>query len=163
VADFSDQSLKCVLWIVRTFTILLDAWVLRHRGCASLRDSDSLSAIEVAGVPHRKPETSWRCIVQEIEGEAVKSDHFSEAVNSVGDVVEGVAELGPFRHVRLAKPRQVRDHMKSVGELRNEIAEHGLAAAEGVQERSNDRLACQHLNEARRKGSLSQSETSATN
>src|SRR5262249_17638390 len=73
------------------------------------------------GVPHRKAETSRRAIVKDIDGEAVKSDHFSEAINSRRDVVEGVAELGPFRHVRLAKPGKVgRNHMKSVGELRNE-------------------------------------------
>src|SRR5215472_9782235 len=57
--------------------------------------------------------------LEDIDGEALKSDHFGEAVNSPRDVVEGVAELDPCRHVRLAKPGQIgRDHMKSVGEPR---------------------------------------------
>src|SRR5262249_60992352 len=52
------------------------------------------------------------------------------------DVVEGVAELGPFRHVRLAKPRQIgRNHMTSIGELRNEIAEHVACSRKAVQQK----------------------------
>src|SRR5262249_57170898 len=72
----------------------------------------------------------------DIDGEAGKSDHFSEAVNNPRDVVEGVAELAPFRHVRLAKPGQIgRNHMKSVGELRNEIAEHVACGWKAVQQK----------------------------
>src|SRR6266567_6156675 len=99
---------------------------------AILRD-DSGDAL---GVPHREAETSRGAIVEDIDGEAAKSDHFSEAVNSPRDVVEGVAELGPFRHVRLAKPGQIgRNHMKSVGELRNEIAEHVACSWKAVQQK----------------------------
>src|SRR5262249_8538044 len=59
-----------------------------------------------------------------------------ETVDSLRDVVEGVAELGPFRHVRLAKPRQIgRNHMKPVGELRNEIAEHVACSWKAVQQK----------------------------
>src|SRR6266567_6439619 len=99
---------------------------------AILRDDGG----DALGVPHREAETSRRAIVEDIDGEAVKSDHFSEAVNSPRDVVEGVAELGPFRHVRLAKPGQIgRNHMKSVGELRNEIAEHVACSWKAVQQK----------------------------
>src|SRR5262249_35106613 len=88
------------------------------------------------GVPHRKAETSRRAIVEDIDGEAVEPDHFGEAVNDPRDVVEGVAELGPFRHVRLAKAGQIgRNHMKSVGELRNEIAEHVACSWKAVQQK----------------------------
>jgi len=87
-------------------------------------------------VPHREAETSRRAIVEDIDGEAGKSDHFGEAVNSPRDVVEGVAELAPLRHVRLAKPGQIgRNHMKSVGELRNEIAEHVACSWKAVQQK----------------------------
>src|SRR5215813_8963980 len=99
---------------------------------AILRDDGS----DALGVLHREAETSRRAIVEDIDGEAVKSDHFSEAVNSLRDVVEGVAELAPFRHVRLAKPGQIgRNHMKSVGELRNEIAEHVACSWKAVQQK----------------------------
>src|SRR5262249_49056862 len=48
----------------------------------------------------------------------------------------GVAELGPFRHVRLAEAGQIgRNHMKSVGELRNEIAEHVACGRKAVQQK----------------------------
>src|SRR5216684_7826455 len=64
------------------------------------------------------------------------SDVCSSDLNSPRDVVEGIAELGPFRHVRLAKPRQIgRNHMKSVGELRNEIAEHVACGWKAVQQK----------------------------
>ena len=99
---------------------------------AILRDDGG----DALGVPHREAETSRRAIVEDIDGEAVKSDHFSEAANNPGDVIEGVAELGPFRHVRLAKPGQIgRNHMKPVGELRNEIAEHVACSWKAVQQK----------------------------
>jgi hypothetical protein len=99
---------------------------------AILRDDGG----DALGVPHREAETSRRAIVEDIEGEALKSDHFSEAVDSPRDVVEGIAELGPFRHVRLAKPGQIgRNDMKSVGELRNEIAEHVACSWKAVQQK----------------------------
>src|SRR6266700_4336729 len=99
---------------------------------AILRDDGG----DALGVPHREAETSRRAIVEDIDGEAVKSDHFSEAVNSPRDIVEGVVELGPFRHVRLAKPGQIgRNHMKSVGALRNEIAEHVACSWKAVQQK----------------------------
>src|SRR5262249_21272076 len=91
---------------------------------------------DALGVPHREAETSRRAVVEDIDGEAAKSDHFSEAVNSHRYFFECVAELGPFRHVRLAKPGQIgRNHMKSVGELRNEIAEHVACSRKAVQQK----------------------------
>src|SRR5262245_62515919 len=87
-------------------------------------------------MPQREAETSRGAIVEDIDGEAAKSDHLSEAVDSPRDVVEGVAELGPFRHVRLAKPGQIgRNHTKSVGELRDEIAEHMACSRKAVQQK----------------------------
>src|SRR5262249_19659152 len=83
----------------------------------------------------REAEPSRRAIIEDIDGEPAKSDHFSEAVNSPRDAVEAIAELGPFRHVRLAKPGQIGRHqMKSVGELRNEIAEHVACSWKAVQQ-----------------------------
>src|SRR5262245_62041470 len=87
-------------------------------------------------MPHREAEASRRAIIEDIDGEAVKPDHLSEAVNSRRDVVEGVAELGPFRHVRLAKSGQIgRNHTKSVGELRNKMAEHVAGSWKAVQQK----------------------------
>jgi hypothetical protein len=84
----------------------------------------------------REAETSRRAIVEDIDCEALKSDHFSETVDSPRDIVEGVAELGPFRHVRLTKPGQIgRNHMKSVGELRDQIAEHVACSRKAVQQK----------------------------
>src|SRR5258705_3207444 len=104
---------------------------------AILRDDGG----DALGVPHRKAETSRRAIVEDIDGEPVKSDYFSEAVNSPRDVVDGIAELGPFRHVRLAKAGQIgRSHMKSVGELRNEIAEHVACSWKAVQQQDRWRV-----------------------
>src|SRR5215831_2693519 len=99
---------------------------------AILRDDGG----DAFGMPHREAETRRCAIVEDIDGEAAESDHFSEAVNSARDVIEGVAELGPFRHVRLAKPGQIgRKHMKSVGELRNEIPEHVACGWKAVQQK----------------------------
>jgi hypothetical protein len=99
---------------------------------AILRDDGG----DALGVPHREAETSRRTIVEGIDGEAVESDYFSEAVDSPRDVVEGVAELGPVRHVRLAKPGQIgRNDMKSVRDLRNEIAEHVARSWKAMQQK----------------------------
>src|SRR5215471_19957964 len=95
---------------------------------AVLRDDGT----DALGVPHREAETSRRAIVEDIDGEALKSDHFGEAVDSPCDVVEGVAELGPFRHVRLAEPGQIG---RDIGEPRNEIAEHVACSWKAVQQK----------------------------
>jgi hypothetical protein len=74
-------------------------------------------------------------IVKHIDRETSKSNHFSEAVDNPRNVVEAVAELGPSRHVRLAKPGQVgRNNTKPVRELWNEIAEHMTGARKTVQQ-----------------------------
>jgi hypothetical protein len=73
--------------------------------------------------------------IENIDGEAAKSDHFSKAVDNPRDVVEGIAKLGSLRHLRLAKPGQVgRNDMKLVRELRNEIAEHVARSRKAVQQ-----------------------------
>src|SRR5262249_9819065 len=104
---------------------------------AILRDDGG----DALGVPQREPETRRGAIVEDIDGEAAKSDHFSEAVDSPGDVVEGVVELGPLRHVRLAKPGQIgRNDMKLLGELRNEFAEHVACSWKAVQQKECRRV-----------------------
>src|SRR5262249_25518294 len=85
---------------------------------------------------HGQTESGWGAIVEGIDREAAKPDHLSEAVNSARDVLEGVVELGPFWHVRLPKPGQIGgNHMKSIGEPRNEIAEHVARSWKAVQQK----------------------------
>src|SRR5262249_1539532 len=87
------------------------------------------------GLPPREPDPGRRAIVEDIEGEAAQPERFGAALDNSRNVVEGVAELGPFGHVRLAKPRQVgRNDTKSVRELRNEIAEHVPGTRKAVQQ-----------------------------
>jgi hypothetical protein len=56
---------------------------------------------------HREAKASWRSIVKDIYGEAIKPNDCSEAVDNLGDIIERVAELRSFRRVRLAESRQV--------------------------------------------------------
>src|SRR5262249_53388675 len=99
---------------------------------AVLRDDGG----DALGVAHREAETGRCAIVEDIDGEAFKSDHFGEAVDSPRDGLEGVAEVGACRHVRLAEPGQVgRNYMKTVGELGEETAEHVACGRKAVQQK----------------------------
>src|SRR5262252_5600395 len=89
-------------------------------------------------MPHCEAEAGRRAIVENIDGEATQSNHFSEAVDDPRNVVEGVAELCPLGHVRLAKPGQVgRSDTKLVRELWHEIAEHMPGTRKAVQQQEH--------------------------
>ena len=70
-----------------------------------------------------------------------EADHFGEAVDDVGDVVERVGEVAARRHVRLAEARQIgRDDVKAIGQQRDEIAEHVARAREAVKQQQRRRI-----------------------
>ena len=90
---------------------------------------------------HGEPEAGRRAIVEDIDGEAFEADHLGEAVDDVGDMVEGVGEVAPRRHVRLAEARQVgRDDVEAIGQERDEVAEHVARAREAVQQQQLRRV-----------------------
>jgi hypothetical protein len=76
-------------------------------------------------MPHCEAEAGRRAIVENIDGEATQSNHFSEAADDPRNVFEGVAKLCPLGHVRLAN------------ELWNEIAEHVPGTGKAVQQQEH--------------------------
>src|SRR5215831_12217201 len=82
-----------------------------------------------------EPEAGRRAVVEDVHRKLIEAYDLSEAVNHAGNVVECVSEFFSRRHVGLTKPRKVRrDHKKSVGEQRNQIAKHVARAREAVQQ-----------------------------
>ena len=99
----------------------------------------------MAGDPLRmtngEPEARRRAVVENIDREAIEADDLGKTVDHAGDVVECVAEFFPRRHVGLAEPGKVRrDHVKSVGEQRDQVAEHVARAREAVQQQQLRRI-----------------------
>src|ERR1700678_4144023 len=100
-------------------------------GVAILGD-DGRDAI---GVLRRDAETRRRAVIEDVDREAIKAHQFSEAVDDAGDVVEGIFELGPRRHVRLPEPGQVRrNDVETVREQRDQIPEHVAGTREAVKQ-----------------------------
>ena len=80
----------------------------------------------------REPEPGRRAVVEYVDGVAVEADGLGEAVDRLRDPVERVR---PVRHIRVAEARQIgRDDMESVGEQRDEVAEHVAGGREAVQQ-----------------------------
>src|SRR4029077_9384747 len=102
-----------------------------HIGVAVLRD-DGCDALRMA---HGKPETRRCAVVEDIDGKAIEPDDFGEALNHLGDIVEGIFECIARRHVGLAESGKVRsDYVKSVGKHWDQIAEHMTRARKAVQQ-----------------------------
>ncbi len=81
---------------------------------------------------HREPEARRRAVVEDIDGIAIEADDFGEAVDQLGDPVEGVAAA---RHVGLAEARQIgSDDVEAIGQQRDEVAEHVACARKAVQQ-----------------------------
>ena len=83
-------------------------------------------------MPDGQAEAGRRAVIEHVEGVAVEADDVGEAVDRVGEPVEGAAAA---RHVGVAEARQIRrDHMEAVGEQRDQVAEHMARAREAVQQ-----------------------------
>jgi len=86
-------------------------------------------------VAHGKPEACRRTIVKDVHCKPIEADDLGKAVHYVGDVVERVVEIFPWRQIGLAEPGKIwRDDMKSVGEERDQVTEHVARGREAVQE-----------------------------
>ena len=89
----------------------------------------------------RNPEARRRAVVEDVDRKAIEADHLGEAVDDLGDVVEGVGELAARRHVGLAEAGQIgRDDVKAIGKKRDEVAEHVARAREAVQQQQRRRV-----------------------
>src|SRR5262249_57948007 len=98
-------------------------------GVAILRDDGR----DPLGVADGEPAACRRAVVKDIDREAAEADNLFEALDHASDVVERVAEFFSRRHVGLTEPGKVRrDDMKSVGEQRDQVAEHVACAREAV-------------------------------
>jgi hypothetical protein len=103
-------------------------------------------AVMRSGVPGGDPEPDRRAVVEHVEGEAVEAEHFRQAIDHVGDVLERVAEVTSCGHVRLAEAGQVRsDDVKPVSEQRDQFAEHVARGRETVQEHQRGCVRCPGL------------------
>ena len=79
-----------------------------------------------------EPESGRRAIVEHVDGVAIEADDFGEAVDRLGDLVEGVAAA---RHVGVPEARQVgSDDVEAIGEARDQIAEHVAGAREAMEQ-----------------------------
>src|SRR5262245_56724358 len=106
-----------------TETLLVGVAVLGNDGGYPLRVADS------------EPEARWCAVVKDVHRKPVEADDLGKSVDHVGDVVERVFEFFPRRHVGLTEPGKVRgDHMKSVGEQRDQVAKHVARTREAVQQ-----------------------------
>ena len=87
------------------------------------------------GVPQREPESDRRAEVHHVDRELVDSELLEQAVDHVGQVVEGVAERGPVRHRAVAERGIVRgDDAVGVREPGDQVAEHARGGGEAVQQ-----------------------------
>jgi len=87
------------------------------------------------GVADGEPEARRRAVVEDVDGKPIEADDLGKATDHARDVVERIFEFFPWRHVGLAEPGKVRrDDMKSVGEARDQVAEHVARAREAVQQ-----------------------------
>jgi hypothetical protein len=92
-------------------------------------------------VAHGQPEACRRAIVKDVHSKPIEADDLGKALHHAGDVVERVTEFFSWRHIGLTEPRKVgRDDMKSVGEERDQVAEHVARAREAVQQQQLRRI-----------------------
>lgn len=83
----------------------------------------------------RKPETSRRAVIENVDRETVEADHFGEAFDHAREIVERVTEAFARRHVGLAEAGKVGRHdMKPVRQQRDEVTKHVACAGEAVQQ-----------------------------
>ena len=81
----------------------------------------------------RDPETGRRAIVEDIDCEALEADHLGEAVDDLGDVIEGVGEHAARHQVGLSEAGQIGSHdMIAIGKMRDEVTKHVARAREAV-------------------------------
>ena len=96
----------------------------------------------------REAEPGRRAVVEHVDRIAVEADRLGEAVDRLGNLVECIRLM---RHVGIAKARQIgRDDMESIGELRDEVAEHVAGGREAMQQEQlrgalSARLAVEHV------------------
>src|SRR5882724_45558 len=89
---------------------------------------------------HGDSEAGRRAIVEDVDREAIKADHFGKTVDNACDVVERVFERTPRRHVRLAETWQVgRDDVEAIGQERDEVPEHMACAWEAMKQQQRGR------------------------
>jgi hypothetical protein len=98
------------------------------------------------GMPGGDPEPDRRAVVEHVQREAVEAEHFRQAIDGVGDVLERVVEVTSGGHVRLAEAGQVgSNEVKPVGEQRDQLAEHVARGRETVQEHQRGCVPCSGL------------------
>src|SRR5262249_1170682 len=86
-------------------------------------------------MPNGKAEAHGCAIIEDVHRESSETDYLGEAIDDVRDILEGISELAARRHVGLPKRRQVgSDKVKSVRELRDQIAEHVAGGGKAVQQ-----------------------------
>ena len=85
-------------------------------------------------MPNGKAEAHGCAIIEDVHRESSETDYLGEAIDDVRDILEGVSELAARRHVGLTERRQVGSNkVKSVRELRDQIAEHVAGCGKTVQ------------------------------
>src|SRR5262245_16039308 len=90
-------------------------------GVAVLRDDRG----DLRRVARREAEADRRAIVEYVDGITAEPGDRGEAVDDVGEVIEGVPELRPFRRLGETETRQVGGYyVVVVGEGRDQVAEH---------------------------------------
>src|SRR5258708_16493642 len=100
-------------------------------GVAVLRDDGS----DPLGVADGEPEACRRAVVKDVHCKPIEADDLGKAVDYASDVVERVTEFLSWRHIGLTEPGTARrEDMKSVGEERDQVAEHMARAWEAVQQ-----------------------------
>ena len=89
---------------------------------------------DALGVPGGEPEPDRRTVVEHVQREAVEAEPFRQALDDVGELLEGVVEVTARGHVRLAEAGQVgSDEVEPVGEQRDQLAEHVARGQEPAQ------------------------------
>ena len=89
-------------------------------------------------MPDGEPEAGRRAVVEHIERVAIDAGDLGEAVDRVGNPIEGAAAA---RQIGVAEARQIRgDNVEPVGQQRDEVAEHVARAREAVQQEQPRRI-----------------------
>lgn len=80
----------------------------------------------------REAESGRRAIIEHVNGVAIEADGLGKAVDRRRDLVEGVRFV---RHIGVAEAREIgSDDMETVGEQRDQVAEHMAGGGEAVQQ-----------------------------
>src|SRR3974377_1987383 len=87
------------------------------------------------GMAHGETKACRAALVEDVHCKPIEADDLGEATDHAGDVVERVSEFFSRRHVGLTEPGKVRrDHMKSIGEQRDQITKHVACARKAMQQ-----------------------------